>query len=279
MAKLESDTYGKTKVRLTQVRRAAARHEVREVSVKILFEGEFASAYVDGDNSGVLPTDTMKNTVYVVAKQSSWDAIEELARALGTHFLSRVPHLSKVLIEIDEVPWERIGQHSAAFVQRGSERRFARFTGDRLTETYVAGIVGLQILKSADSAFAGFLKDELTTLPETRDRLFGTVLEADWTYGPAVMNGTFAFNDKHAAIRRTLLDCFAEHHSLSVQQTLFAMAQAVLNQHEIVLDIHLVMPNKHCLLVDLKRFGLDNPNEVFVPIDEPSGYIEARITR
>ena len=26
-------------------------------------------------------------------------------------------------------------------------------------------------------------------------------------------------------------------------------------------------------------FGLDNPNEVFLPIDEPSGYIEGKLIR
>jgi urate oxidase len=39
------------------------------------------------------------------------------------------------------------------------------------------------------------------------------------------------------------------------------------------------MPNKHCLLVDLSRFAQDNPNQIFVPTDEPSGHIEARVRR
>ncbi|HEX4769739.1 MAG TPA: urate oxidase [Bryobacteraceae bacterium] len=279
MAKLEFDTYGKTKIRLTQVRRYRRGHDIHEISVNILFEGDFEAAFSEGDNSAVLPTDTMKNTVYVVAHETRWTSIDELARALSRHFLNRLEHLEKVIIEIEEVPWERIGDHGTAFVQSGSERRYAKLTATRLNETFIAGITGLQILKTADSAFAGFLKDEFTTLPETHDRLLGTVLEADWTYAADAITDEFAFNEGHEEIRRILLDTFAYHQSQSVQQTLFAMGQAVLDQVDTVLDIHLVMPNKHCLLVDLERFGLDNPNEVFVPTDEPSGYIEARMTR
>src|ERR1700685_616796 len=111
------------------------------------------------------------------------------------------------------------------------------------------------------------MKDDLTTLPETHDRLFGTVLEAEWQY----LGRDISFNNSHCEIRAILLDCFAQHKSLSVQHTLFAMAGAVLNKVDAVSGIHLVMPNKHCLLVDLSRFGLDNPNQIFVPIEEPSG--------
>lgn len=279
MAKLEFDTYGKTKIRLLHVRRHRRSHEVREISVKVLFEGDFQTAFSEGDNSLVLPTDTMKNTVYVVARESRWSSIEELARALSRHFLERLEHLEKVIVEIDETPWARIGDHGTAFVQSGCERRYTKLSATPSVETFVAGIKGLQILKTANSAFAGFLKDEFTTLPETQDRLLGTVLEADWTYAADGLTDEFAFNEVHEEICRILLDSFAFHHSQSVQQTLFAMGQAVLDQVDTVLDIHLVMPNKHCLLVNLERFGLHNPNEVFVPTDEPSGYIEARMTR
>lgn len=279
MAKLEFDTYGKTKVRLMHVRRHRRGHEVREISVTVLFEGDFEIAFSEGDNSLVLPTDTMKNTVYVIARESRWSSIEELARALARHFLERLEHLERVIIEIEEVPWARIGDHATAFVQSGSERRYTKLAATPLIETFIAGIKGLQILKTANSAFSGFLRDEFTTLLETQDRLLGTVLEAEWTYAADGLTDEFAFNEVHEEIGRILLDSFAYHHSQSVQQTLFTMGQAVLDQVDTVLDIHLVMPNKHCLLVDLARFGLDNPNEVFVPTDEPSGYIEARMTR
>jgi urate oxidase len=275
LAVIRSNAYGKTNIRLTYVDRKHRPHDVRELSLDILFEGEFASAYSEGNNANVLPTDTIKNTVYVLARQLRWDSAEALAHGLAQHFLDLLPHLSQVSIDIEEVPWQQIAGHDAAFVQSGNERRTTRLRATRSGTDLSCGIKGLQILKTADSGFAGFLKDDLTTLPETDDRLFGTVLQAEWQY-----QGTdIQFNDCHSKVRSVLLDCFAQHRSLSVQHTLFAMGKTVLDKLGFVAEIHLIMPNKHCLLVDLSRFGLDNPNQIFVPVDEPSGYIEARIAR
>ncbi|MFL6452174.1 MAG: factor-independent urate hydroxylase [Bryobacteraceae bacterium] len=275
MAELQFDTYGKTAVRLTHVDRTNARHEVRELNVNIFFEGDFADSYRTGSNASVLPTDTMKNTVYVLAKHLRWSDPETFARGLTGHFLSHLPHLRQVTVQIAQVPWERIGEHPAAFRQAGDERRTAEMIATRSGRTLKSGLRNLQVLKTTNSAFTGFIKDEFTTLAETEDRLFGTVISADWSYSrPDIeFNGTFA------RVREVMMRAFSEHRSLSVQQTLFAMAEAVLADCELVEEIHLKLPNKHCLLVDLERFGLENPNQIFVPIDEPSGYIEARVTR
>lgn len=275
MAAIQSDAYGKTRVRLTYVDRTRSPHEVREISVNILLEGDFAAAYQSGDNASVLPTDTMKNTVYVLARKLPWDSIESLAQGVGRHFLERLPHLSQVSVDIEQVPWQQVGGHSSAFSQSGNERRTSRLRATRSGVSYRAGINGLQIMKTADSAFAGYMKDEFTTLPETHDRLFATVLEAEWLYAKS----DISFNECHSRVRNILLETFAEHKSLSVQHTMFAMGSAVLDKVDAVAEIHLVMPNKHCLLVDLSRFGFDNPNLIFTPTDEPSGYIEARMSR
>lgn len=275
MAQLQFNTYGKTAVRLTYVDRTNPRHEVRELSVSIFFEGDFRDSYFTGSNSSLLPTDTMKNTVYVLAKQLRWADIETFGRGITGHFLSRVPHVHQVTVQIEQVPWERIGEHAAAFRQAGTERRTAEISATRSGRQFTSGIRGLQVLKTADSAFAGFIKDEWTTLGETSDRLFGTVVSADWTYSRLDLD----FNGTFTQVRDTLMQKFATHQSLSVQQTLFAMAEAVLAGCPAVQEIHLTLPNKHCLLVDLGRFGIENPNQIFMPIDEPSGYIEARVMR
>jgi urate oxidase len=141
--------------------------------------------------------------------------------------------------------------------------------------TVQSGFENLLILKTAGSEFAGFIQDSLTTLPESRDRLFGTAVRARWNY--LSLSGPFA--SLRAKIREILLEVFAQHQSKSVQHTLFAMGEKVLANVPEIADIELTMPNQHCLLVDLSRFGQDNPNELFVPIDEPHGYIAARIRR
>ena len=275
MAQLIFDTYGKTRVRLTHVQRFDTHHELKELTLDIYLEGAFQDAFTRADNSIVLPTDTMKNTVYALARRKPIASSEEFARDLAHHFLATLSHVNQIRIEIKDVPWARINDSAAAFVQSGLERRTVSLAATRAGEILRSGICGLQILKTADSGFAGFLKDQYTTLAETNDRLLGTVLQGDWLCHA----GDIDFNKTHAAIRGLLLTTFAAHKSLSVQQTLYDMATAVIHQFAVVAEIHLLMPNKHCLLVDLSRFGLDNPNQVFQPIDEPSGYIEARVRR
>jgi urate oxidase len=131
------------------------------------------------------------------------------------------------------------------------------------------------IMKTSGSAFEGYIQDSLTTLPPTKDRLLGTAMRAHWNYKlPNVR-----FDSLRAKIRGILLAEFAGHDSKSIQHTLYAMGKAVLEQVEEIEDIELAMPNKHCLLVDLTRFGQDNPNEIFVPVEEPHGNILARLHR
>lgn len=274
MPSLTFNQYGKSRIGLTQVIRHGDRHDVVELSAKILFQGDFAESYTAGNNSNILPTDTMKNTVYALARQHPIESIEQFARELSQHFLGRVPHLAQVEIEIEQKPWVRIGDHGAAFVLSGEERRITKLTARRHDEEIVSGVHGLEILKTARSAFAGFIRDDLTTLPETRDRLLGTALDASWKY----RSGVIDFNATYEKVRSVLLEAFANHVSESVQHTLYDMAVAALRCCGHLKEVHLMMPNKHRLLVDLARFGLDNPNQIFVPTDEPSGYIEARVS-
>jgi len=147
--------------------------------------------------------------------------------------------------------------------------------GKSETPTIASGLENLVIMKTANSGFEGFIRDVHTTLPETADRLFGTAVRARWTYA----SDKLPFVEKRAVTRNTLLKIFAEHDSRSVQHTLYAMGKTVLETVPEIKDIELTMPNKHCLLVDLSKFGKTNPNEIFVPTEEPYGYIEATIRR
>ena len=260
---LEATAYGKSRVRLVQVTRRTDRHELCDLTIAIRFQGDYDESYTAGDNRAVLPTDTMKNTVY----------------ALAAGGRVRNPRLQRVRIDLVEHAWGRIAsgdrEHGQAFVRQGPETRTATIEGDRGQTTVDAGVADLVILKSSHSAFAGFMRDEYTTLPETDDRLFATSLTATWRY----RDPDVSFDTAWRAVHRTLLETFAEHRSASVQHTLHAMGQAVIDHVDEVSAIHLVMPNKHHLPVDLTRFGLENRNEIFVPTDEPHGLIEATIVR
>jgi urate oxidase len=276
---LTHTAYGKSQVRLVQVRRRGDRDDLRDLSVAVRFEGDYDAAYLDGDNRDVLPTDTMKNTVYALAARSPVHDPEPFAIRLGQHFLDRNPKLHRVTLNLVEHLWRRIEigerEHGQAFLRRGPDTRTASVVATREAITVDAGIQDLLIMKTGHSAFGGFPRDEFTTLPETRDRLLATSMTASWRYADIDM----PFGSTWRGVRDMLLRTFAEHESESVQHTLHAMGQAVLDSLDLVSSITLVMPNRHHVPVDLSRFGLDNRNEIFVATDEPYGRIEATLTR
>ena len=280
MIALAENKYGKSRVRLVQVQRQPGRHDFREWTVEILLQGDFESCFVDGDNSKILPTDTMKNTVYSLARTSKADCMEEFGKELISFLLDRNPQVTAAEVKLAEKDWEHLTTdgkpHPTTFIQSTAELQTAEVSRTRAAGATVwAGFENLVIMKTAGSEFTGFIRDSLTTLPEATDRLFGTAASARWKYSPAANS----FPALRTKIREILLAVFAGHTSKSVQHTLYAMGQAALEQVPEIEEIHLSMPNKHCLLFDLSRFGQDNPNEIFVPIDEPHGSIEARLRR
>ena len=276
---LTETSYGKSRIRLVRVTRHGDRHELRDFTVAVAFEGNYDTSYTDGDNRDVLPTDTMKNTVYALAARDGVGEPEAFAQALGRHFSERNPRLKRVVIDIADHGWSRIAvgdrEHGRAFVRRGPELRTAQVITGRGGTVVTAGVTDVLIMKTSQSAFAGFPRDEFTTLPETTDRLFVTSLDAAWTYGEDGVDFAAVFQ----SVRSTLLETFAQHDSLSVQHTLYAMGQVVLDTIDAVSSIRLEMPNRHHLAVDLTRFGLENRNEVFVATEEPHGLIKATLSR
>jgi urate oxidase len=280
MVALAENRYGKSRVRVVRVKRHPDRHDFCEWTVQILLQGDFESCFTDGDNSKILPTDTMKNTVYSLARKSSAACMEDFAKELVDFLLGGNPQVSEAEVSISEKAWRHLTTdgkaHPTTFVQSSGERQTTRVARAPERKFSVrSGLENLVIMKTAGSGFEGYIQDSLTTLPPTADRLFGTALTASWKYTASDL----PFAPLRVKIREILLGVFAAHESKSVQHTLHAMGEAVLAGVAEVEEIELIMPNIHCLLVDLSRFGQDNPNEIFVPIDEPHGYIEARIRR
>ena len=279
-ATLGSNSYGKSAIRLFKVIREGGHHRVRDLTVDIALEGDFDEAHVQGDNSAVLPTDTMKNTVYAKAAEGV-DEIEEFGCTLAEHFLRHSSAAKRVRVTVAEHAWIRLDvdrqPHPHAFEHGSAERRTAQVAlsrGDAAAEIR-AGVADLVILKSAQSAFEGYPRDRYTTLPETSDRVLATSLTAQWRYAPE----TTSFDPSWRAVRGAMLDAFAAHDSRSVQHTLYAMGEAALEACAEVVEISLTMPNKHHLPVDLVQFGMENRNEIFVPTPEPYGLIEATVRR
>ena len=274
------DNYGKSRVRLLKVDRRTARHEIQNLTLNIALEGDFDAIHRSGDNSLCLPTDTMKNTVYALAGQTdAIEPVEVFGRRLAEHFLDNNAQVSRAVIDIVEHGWKRIkldgAEHKHSFVRGSNEKRTAKIAATREGVTIESGIEDLIVLKTTRSGFVGFIKDEYTTLPEATDRIFSTAIKARWRYAKA----DDATDDICASIRTTILRVFAEHDSLSVQHTLYAMGEAILNEFAPVAEVAFSLPNIHCLPIDMTKFAQTNENRIFVPTDEPHGLIEARVAR
>ena len=276
---LLENSYGAEHVRLLSVRRLQDRHNLKELTIGIQLSGDFENTFASGDNRSILPSDTVRNTVYALAKLYPIEQIEQFAQELINHFLTGNPQVRKVRVDIAEHPWEHItfGQkpHPWSFAPAGPELRTAIVTATRDAVLIEAGIENLRVIKTAGSGFQGYLRDPFTTLAETSDRILATNVKASWQYS----DNEIPFSVYWHGVRDAIVDTLVEHESRSMQNTLHAVAEAVLERYADIAEIHLWVPNKECRLVDLSCFGLENNNEIFAPADESCELIQARLRR
>ena len=269
---LGDNQYGKAETHVVRITKSGEKHEIKDLNVSVALAGDFTDAHLTGDNSKVVPTDTQKNTVFAFARDPIGE-IEDFAIRLARHFVGEFASVYRARVSIEEFGWNRIHDH--AFVRAGGEKRVATVTCTDDSTWVVGGIADLVILKSTGSEFHGYIKDRFTTLAETHERIMATSLAASWRYASTDVDWRQSFGET----RRLMLETFAAKHSLSLQQTLYAMGEAVLRARPEVAEIRLSMPNKHHFVVDLSPFGMANDNEVFYAADRPYGLIEGTVTR
>jgi urate oxidase len=278
MIELASNRYGKAAIRIVRVGRDTTPHRLRDVTVAIALEGDFTAAHTDGDNSLVVATDTMKNTAYAFAADHLAGSIEAYATALGGHFL-QYDQVDRATVNVREHAWRPIDEGGAradgAFLRSNEGTRVATVAVGRDETVVEAGIDDLVVMKTTKSAFSGFPRDRFTTLADTEDRLMATKLTAIWTYGSPRID----FDGVWQAVHDTLLEVFAEHDSPSVQASIWIIGKAMLERHEELNEVRMVLPNLHHWTVDLAQFGIDNDRLVYVSTTEPHGLIEATIRR
>jgi urate oxidase len=267
--------YGKSAVRLVKLERGPERHELRDLTVDVMLEGEYEAVHTEGDNTGLVATDTMRNVVYALAAERTLQSLPEFAAALVEHFLASPP-VTGALARIREHPWQRLaGDHPHAWQRGAGGTRIEEVRADPGGMGHSAGVEDLLVLRSSGSAFAGFDRDRFTTLPETDDRILATAVAARWDYA----GGAGDLETAWRRVRDRLLEAFTDHHSPSVQFTLHRMGEAVLESSPAVERIHLSLPNRHHLPFDVSRFGIEDRGEVFHATTEPFGLIEATVER
>lgn len=270
---LGPNRYGKAETRLVHVSRDGERHALTDLNVSVSLSGDLAATHLTGDNAGVLPTDTMKNTVYAFAKEHGVGEPEEFALLLARHFVQSQPQVRAARVSIEAYGWERLGPHS--FQRLGGHTRTAAVTVTVEQEQVVSGVTGLVLLNSTDSEFHGFPRDRYTTLAETTDRILATSVDARWRH----LSSSSDWGKSFAGAFEAMTKAFVETYSFSLQQTLYAMGSGVLAARPEIAEIRLALPNKHHYLVDLAPFDLTNENQVFIAGDRPYGLIEGTVGR
>jgi urate oxidase len=276
---LGPNQYGKAGIRLVRLTRGDGGHEIRDLTVGVTLTGDMTATHLTGDNSAVLPTDTQKNTVYAFAAEHGIGPLEAFALRLARHFADSQPSIATARVSVVEHGWEPIAGTGHSFARRGGEDRTAEVSYDGATAWAVSGVTGLTVLNSAGSEFHGFIKDRYTTLAETTDRILATDVNARWRHAKVPLDGEADWDTSHAEARCHLIEAFAQTHSRSLQQTLFAMGRRVLDHRPEIAEVRLVLPNKHHYPVDLMSFGIKNPGEVLLAADRPYGLIEGTVIR
>ncbi len=276
--RLGPNRYGKAETHVVRVTRDGDVHHIRDLTVSVSLSGAMEDVHLTGDNAAVLTTDTQKNTVFAFARKHGVDSPEDFGLLLARHFVESQPTIHHARVEIDEHRWNRIphgGGKRHSFVRDGGETRTALVHHDDDATHVVSGLKNLVVLNSTDSEFWGYIEDEYTTLPETHDRVLATEVTARWRH---TGDGS-AWEESYPEARRHLLEAFAGTYSLSLQQTLYAMGERLLEGRPEVCEVRLELPNKHHFTVDLEPFGLDNPGEVYFAADRPYGLIEGTVLR
>jgi urate oxidase len=281
MPTLVHNSYGKSDVRLTKVVRSGSRHELFEINASIILHGDFAAAYLEGDNRQCVATDTMKNFVYVKAKEFSFKSVEEFAIILAEEFCNTYAQVGGATVELTQACWRRIEvdgkPHDHAFVDGGRSKRYARASAARGGATQlVGGVRDLVVLKTTASEWRDFHTDRHRTLKDASDRIMATSIDADWHFANARRPD---FDQDFRVITGAMTSTFATKHSLGVQQTIMDMGNAVMAACDAVSLVHFVLPNLHRIPFNLDPFGLKFENDIFVATDEPYGRITGTITR
>ncbi|NNH75760.1 urate oxidase [Nocardia uniformis] len=276
---LGPNRYGKAETRVVRVTKNGNKHDLRDLNVGVALSGDMEAVHLTGDNGACLPTDTQKNTVFAFAKKFGIASPEEFGLKLARHFVDSQPTIDHARIELEEYTWERnvvgLNSHPHSFVRANRETRTAlvHYDGDR--SWVVSGLKDLTVLNTTGSEFFGYIKDEYTTLRETHDRVLATEVAAQWRHS----GDSEEWDKSYEVVKRCLLQAFADTHSLSLQQTLYAMGERVLETCSGIVEVKLTLPNKHHFEVDLSPFGMVNGNEVFWAADRPYGLIEGTVVR
>jgi urate oxidase len=281
MIRIGASSHGESSLRMLRVVRRGDRHDARDLTVGCRFEGDFAEAFVDGRASGLLPGEALKSLVYATAREHAGAGIERFGLALCHRLLTDHPRVTRARVEVSEQPWGRLevgGKAQGQTFLRGTpERRTAVVTSNGQQAAVVAGIDQLTIMRTSGFAptHRGKPDADAGGLDDGLQRLLVATLSVRWTYSTADVT----FDPYRQGVRAAIVETFGCHASRSVQHTLYAIADVVLSSYAEITEITLALNERPYRPADLFRAGVENPDELFVAVEEPVGVVEVTVER
>ncbi|QEL61658.1 urate oxidase [Candidozyma auris] len=274
---LIDSSYGKANVKFLKVKRDRHNPKVQEVlqaNCQVLLRGDFDVSYTEADNSPIVPTDTVKNTILIEAKNTEVWPIERFAAHLAKHFTTKYNHVSGVEVTIVQDVWTK------------DQKNVLTYNKPSNKVTIVSGIKDLKVMKSTGSMFYGYNECDYTTLKPTTDRILSTNVDASWKFESHLSslddvvqkakNGLF--DNVYESARKITLDRFAIENSPSVQATMYNMSLEILDAAPAVDTVSYELPNIHFILYNLEWKGINN-DDLYYPSSDPNGLIKSTVGR
>jgi urate oxidase len=263
---------------MLRVLRRGDRHDARDLTVGCRFEGAFGTAFTEGRSDGLVPGEALKNLVHAVAQADADGDIETFGLALCDRLLGTFPAIGRARVEIVEQPWPRLevgGKPRGDAFSRGSqERRTAAVTSNGAQTAVVSGIEDLALLRT--SGFRGAVQDDDPHgVRDGLQTLLVATLAARWTYTSADVT----FGSYRHGVRNAIVETFAMHAARSVPHTLYTIADVALGSYPEIADITLSLAERPYRPADLFTAGVENPDSLYVALDEPAGTLEVTVVR
>ena len=278
MHRIGSSSHGESRLRMLRITRRGDRHDPKDLSVSFRFEGEFASAFRDGRADGLPPGEALKNLVHRAAHEYGSCEIEEFGLAVCERVLKEHPAITRARVEITEQAWTRLDAggrpQGQAFMAGSPEVKTTAVTSNGRQVAVVSGLDALNVMRTAGFA----LPEEVGAddgIADGLQRLLVGQLSARWTYS----SPDVTFRSYRQGVRAAIIETFAWHPSRSVHHTLYAIAEVALATYQEIADVTLAFHERPYRPADLFTAGIENPDDLFVSLEEPLGVVEITVER
>jgi urate oxidase len=264
MAKAVAHSYGKDAVSVYRI----AGDNLFSCEVRVIVRGTvFEASYTEGDNSMIVATDSMKNFVHMMGLEYQGDTLEDFVQLVGSRLLARYDHIEGVQVSAKQVAFERV--RGNAMRRTYDAYAVAELDLDRTGVVSArSGWNGLHLIRLAGSSFAGFVRDEYTTLPETQDRPLFVHINLGWT------NADLTKCAPCQDVRDVAVSAFCDISSASIQELVYQIGVQLLERFPEIATVDFYAENR---LWDAAQTGDDAA--VYTDARPPFGVITLTLER